>query len=94
MTGEEWMINRPGAYLPDVYEEVRKWFTIQNIIDAFPPRTQCRDFDDFKYQKRKKMIQNYNVQKFWSLSVLMESFKIFTQYCWTGSIVMFFCDVL
>ena len=54
MTGEEWMINRPGAYLPDVYEEVRKWFTIQNIIDAFPPRTQCIDFDDFKYQKRKK----------------------------------------
>ena len=41
------MINRPGAYLPDVYEEVRKGFTIQNIIDAFPPRTQCRDFDDF-----------------------------------------------
>nr|XP_022293947.1 major vault protein-like [Crassostrea virginica] len=22
VTGEEWMINRPGAYLPDVYEEV------------------------------------------------------------------------
>lgn len=57
MTGEEWMINRPGAYLPDVYEEVRKWFTIQNIIDAFPPRTQCRDFDDFKYQKRKKRLK-------------------------------------
>lgn len=23
VTGEEWMINQPGAYLPDVYEEVR-----------------------------------------------------------------------
>ncbi|XP_061169196.1 major vault protein-like [Saccostrea echinata] len=33
VTGEEWMINKPGAYLPDVYEEV---VSVQNCITLTP----------------------------------------------------------